>query len=664
MKWITDSAFAGLEPVDVFHRERQKTGVTNDEERMNSHILFRRAFTLDGAPEKAEVTVSADDRYKLYINGEFAGEGPAPAYHDCCGFDVIDVTRFLRKGRNVIAAHTYYQGLINRVWQSGDRRHGFLFSLRAGEVVLVESDGSFLTHRHTGYGQTGRTGYDTQFLERYDSRAPEVGFEQPDFDDSAWEHATVNETDDHAPGACRNVQLCFENITPARVSYKENGCFVDLGGAYVGYLTVTAKGEAGQTVRIRCGHELNEDGSVRYKMRANCAYDEEWILSGKTDELRWFDYKSFRYAEILTEPGMRILHVGFVARHQPFTLTANISGRYAGDADVKKVWDLCVRSQRYGVQELPMDCMEREKGTYLGDGCYTSLTNYVLTCDPSVLKSFVRGAFATARVTETLLSCLYCSHMQEIAEYPLLLPELVLRYLRLSGDAAFAEECDAGLTAVLEGYRKYEKDGILGDTGQWCVTEWPANYRDGYAVVNDGNKPLPEPHVAINAYYNNAIRALNRIRISLGKPAYRDEKPLCDAFNAGFYDSEKHLYRDGLTADHISYIGNAFPFGFGLCPDPEFNEKMLSMFGERGVTGTSLFATVPLLCGLVRLGRYDLVKSAITDRGAWLNMIAEGATSTFENFSRDGKWNTSLFHLQNTHIAIFIADIDHNAIPV
>ena len=32
-------------------------------------------------------------------------------------------------GENTIAVHTYYQGLINRVWISGDGRHGLLLDL-------------------------------------------------------------------------------------------------------------------------------------------------------------------------------------------------------------------------------------------------------------------------------------------------------------------------------------------------------------------------------------------------------------------------------------------------------------------------------------------------------------------------------------------------------
>ena len=366
MKWITDRAFAGIEPADVFHRERAAHGVKNDTERQNSHILFRKRFRLETLPRKAVAAVSADDRYKLYINGIFVSEGPAPSYHDSYGCDDVDVTPYLREGDNVIAAHTYYQGLINRVWQSGDRRHGFLFSLSADGKTAVESDGTFLTHRHTGYSSPGATGYDTQFLETYDSRSPETGFEMPDFDDSGWESAAVNANDDHIIKKRRDRALCFETFTPPAVRIGNGKCFVDLGGAYVGYLNVRASGSPGEKVTVRCGHELNPDGSVRYRMRANVTYEETWILSGGDDRLVWFDYKSMRYAEIIPENGARITGLSFTARHQPFTLRAGINGVYGDDAQVRRVFDLCVRTQKYGVQELPMDCMERERGPISG----------------------------------------------------------------------------------------------------------------------------------------------------------------------------------------------------------------------------------------------------------------------------------------------------------
>ena len=43
-------------------------------------------------------------------------------------------------------------------------------------------------------------------------------------------------------------------------------------------------------------------------------------------------------------------------------------------------------------------------------------------------------------------------------------------------------------------------------------------------------------------------------------------------------------------------------------------------------------------------GEYELAKEFISDPACWLNMLKEGATTTFEAWGKDQKWNTSLFH--------------------
>jgi len=55
-------------------------------------------------------------------------------------------------------------------------------------------------------------------------------------------------------------------------------------------------------------------------------------------------------------------------------------------------------------------------------------------------------------------------------------------------------------------------------------------------------------------------------------------------------------------------------------------------------------------------GRHDLAYSLLTDESAWLNTIREGGKRTFEGWSKDGKWNTSLFHLFVSYGALFMTD--------
>ena len=656
-KWITDAEFYDLAPRNVFHKQFDKIDLPCLDHR-NRHILFRKKFNLEKLPKNATAYISADDYYKLYINGRFVAQGPAPSYHFDYNYNTVDVTKFLREGENTIAVHTLYQGLINRVWVSGDNRHGLILDIECDGKIAVASDESFLTKQHSAFSEMGTVGYETQFLEKYDSRSADVGFESPNFNDSEWENAKFSLTSDHTLSKQNTEMLVFEKKQPIEKRLNKNKLFLDFGSNYVGYLCITAKGKDGDEIIIRCAQELNDDGSVRYKMRAVCNYEESWILGDGESILDQFDYKSFRYAELILPDSCEITDVYFNARHYPFELKAKIRDEYLNDPDIKRIWDLCVNTQRYGVQEVIQDCMEREKGFYLGDGCYTALTHAVLTGRDDMLRKLIDDAFKSSFITEGLVTCMDCSHMQEIAEYPLILVFTVLWHYNLTGDKEYLEENYPKVVKLLDSYKKdYEKDLLLSNLDKWCVVDWPKNFRHDYDVDLTEGKPCEPAHVSINAYYIAAIRTANKISEILGQKPYRNDGQITEKFIATFYNKEKHLFRDGENTEHTCIVGNAFPFGFGICPDEEFKENVINMFAELGSHSLAFFALFPMLLGLLREGREDLIKSALLDKGAWLRMLDEGATTTFESWGRDTKWNTSLFHLTFSYAALFITDV-------
>lgn len=656
-KWITDAEFYNLAPRNVFHKQFDKIDLPCLDHR-NRHILFRKKFSLENLPKTATAYISADDYYKLYINGRFVAQGPAPSYHFDYSYNTVDVTKFLREGENTVAVHTLYQGLINRVWVSGDNRHGLILDIECDGKTAVASDESFLTKQHSAFSEIGTVGYETQFLEKYDSRSADVGFESPNFNDSEWENAKISLVNDHTLAEQKTKMLVFEKKQPIEKRQDGNKLFLDFGSNYVGYLCITAKGKDGDEIIIRCGQELNDDGSVRYKMRAVCNYEESWILGDGESILDQFDYKSFRYAELILPDSCEITDVYFNARHYPFELKAKIRGEYLNDPDIKRIWDLCVNTQRYGVQEVIQDCMEREKGFYLGDGCYTALTHAVLTGRDDMLRKLIDDAFKSSFITEGLVTCMDCSHMQEIAEYPLILVFTVLWHYNLTGDKEYLEENYPKVVKLLDSYKKdYEKDLLLSNLDKWCVVDWPKNFRHDYDVDLTEGKPCEPAHVSINAYYIAAIRTANKISEILGQKPYRNDGQITEKFISTFYNKEKHLFRDGENTEHTCIVGNAFPFGFGICPDEEFKENVINMFAELGSHSLAFFALFPMLLGLLREGREDLIKSALLDKGAWLRMLDEGATTTFESWGRDTKWNTSLFHLTFSYAALFITDV-------
>lgn len=645
-----------LQPRNVFHRHLEQVDLPCDEHR-NRHILFRKRFFLTAPFETAKVYITADDYYKLYVNGRFVAQGSAPSYHFHYNYNVLDVSDYLQNGENVIAVHTLYQGLINRVWQSGDNRHGLLLDLDVDGKTVLSSDETFKVANHTAYTETAVCGYDTQFLERYDCNAKEVGFAAPDFDDSGWDYAIVNQHDDHTLTKQESGMLTFENIRPVNITTADNRILYDFGSNYVGYLCVTAHGKAGDTVTVRCAQELNEDGSLRYNLRANCVYEEDWILADGESTLDWFDYKSFRYAELSISSGVAVETVYLTARHYPFTLKTNLNPVYAQNADLQKIWELCVHTQQYGVQEVIQDCMDREKGFYLGDGCYTALTNMLLTHDDSMVRKLIDDAFATDFISDTLVTCMDCSFMQEIAEFPLILVYLVRWHYNFTGDKQCLRDNYKKVIKLLDAYRReYETAYLLRNMDKWSVVEWPDNFRHGYDVELSQTEICEEAHVALNAYYIAAVKTANGIASVLGQPCYRDQTPLLTAFMHTFYNEQQHLFRDSERTEHISLVGNSFVYAFNLCSDADFKQNFLNMLEENGISSLSLFCTFPVFLGLVCNGRYDLLERCLLEESAWKRILREDGTTTFEGWGKDTKWNTSLFHLTMSYAAVFMAD--------
>lgn len=657
-KWISDDVFSDLKPRNVFHRQFDKLELDCSQYR-NRHILFRRQFFINDDFSSAKIFISADDYYKLYINGTFVAQGPAPSYHFQYNYNEINIGKYLIEGENIIAIHTYYQGLINRVWQSGDFRHGLICDIEIDGETVLSSDENFKTANHSGYTETGIFGYQTQIAEQYDSRSREVGFESPDFDDGYWKNAKESLFNDHILKKQKSHMLEFEEILPKRPETNGNRIFIDFGSNYVGYLSVKAKGKRDEVVTVRCAQELNEDGSVRFNLRANCKYDEKWILSGEDDLLRWFDYKSFRYAELDVPNGAEIYDICLTVRHYPFELSANIRPEYAHDKALNQIWDLCVHTQKYGVQEVIQDCMEREKGFYLGDGCYTALTNMILTKDDSMVRKLIDDAFSSSFITDTLVTCMDCSFMQEIAEFPLIMVSLILWHYRYTGDIEYLKANYSKAVSLLNAYRRdYEKDGLLRNLDKWCVVEWPRNFQHGYdADIKDG-KICEDVHISINAYYIYAIRILNEIAKTLNKEPYRNTKPIISAFYKAFYDDSTGLFFDREGSNHISLVGNAFAYGFDLCPNEDSKKQILKMIDEYGIDALSLFCTFPIMMRLAKDGDTVRLRQILLCDGAWKRMLKEDATTTFEGWGKETKWNTSLFHLTMSYAAVFLADID------
>src|SRR5256885_14011469 len=93
----------------------------------DSFVVFhaRRTFDLASVPTRFVVHVSADNRYRLYVNGDQVSSGPQRSDVAHWRYETVDLARNLRVGRNVIAALVWNWGPARPVAQHSHRT-GFL----------------------------------------------------------------------------------------------------------------------------------------------------------------------------------------------------------------------------------------------------------------------------------------------------------------------------------------------------------------------------------------------------------------------------------------------------------------------------------------------------------------------------------------------------------
>ena len=135
--WYTIPEFADVVALSLYHKEQEAVTVKNNGI-SNLHVLARSDF-LAKANKSYRLYITADDYYKLYINGAYVTQGPAPAYPEAYYYNTVELDNYLNPGRNVIAVHLYYQGLLNRVCNSGDNRFGIATGIQERMPEQVET---------------------------------------------------------------------------------------------------------------------------------------------------------------------------------------------------------------------------------------------------------------------------------------------------------------------------------------------------------------------------------------------------------------------------------------------------------------------------------------------------------------------------------------------
>ncbi len=651
--WITSKDFEGLTFIDNYHKAREKSQSEMPQHpNENYHCIFFSEF-LCGRGEKYTLKISADDCYKLYINDSYVCQGPAVAYPWAYSYNELDVSRYLTEGRCRIAVHVYYQGLENRAHNSRDNHMGLICDLFCDGKFIFGTSKYWQYYKADEYQSGGIIGYSTQFLENLDftkkmsvSEAIKHGATFPACELYEHGHIFKNQPD---------VVLQEERMVPKKIIPTPEGYHIEIPTIVVGHFYAVAYGERGEQIIVLCGEETEKDNEqkTRYAMRNGCTYKEICTLSGGRDELDFYDYKGFRFVDLVCKKeSVDPDSFCAIVQHYPFD---DSCGRLkTNDETLRKIWDLCRNTAKYATQSGFLDCPTREKGQYLGDFTVSGLAHLYLTGDCALYLKALCNFAESARICPGLMAVAPGAYMQEIADFSLQYPLQVLNYYNYSGDMDSLRSLFPVLEGLIGHFSEFaRRDGLLvGVNDKWNIVDWPQNLRDGYdCTLND---PIDSGtlHNVINAHWAGANIVYEQIADILGADIERKADGIIKAFNSEFFDDTVGLfcdrplseYKAENKAPHYALHSNVLPEFYRFAPD-KANKGISELIEKKGLSCGVQFSYF-VLKACANMGRYDLEYKLLVNEGehSWMNMLREGATTLFEAWGKDQKWNTSLCH--------------------
>lgn len=391
------AGLAGESEVSAFETGFSDSGLRHGAWITDSHDIeyrpapyFRREASLCGHPVSARAYVAAAGLFELYVNGSKAGDhmlDPLYTRFDRRNLYVtLDITDLLTPGDNafgVLLGNGWYNHQSRAVWDfhNAPWRGRPSFSM---DIVVTYADGSrdviatddtWLTSGGALVGNSIYTG------EQYDARLDRKGWAVAGYDDSDWSRVRLTAAPSRNITAQQAVPVrACETFAPVTVTVlSDTVTLYDFGRNMSGVTSLTARGPEGAVVRIRHGERLGAGGRIdlsnidvyhRPLDDSDPFQTDILTLSGADsgDEyMTRFNYKGFRYAEIVAPNGVEIMPGSVKASfvHSDVASTGSLS---ASDPIIEGLWRAARQSYLSNLMGYPTDCPQREKNGWTGDG--------------------------------------------------------------------------------------------------------------------------------------------------------------------------------------------------------------------------------------------------------------------------------------------------------
>jgi len=592
--------------------------------------------------------------YNMYVNGKLVGVGPSrygqtPAGKSEIYYNTYDVSDLLKAGNNCLASINYttsgraFLSQLTLHYTDGTSEVVSNSARDAEDWTALPADDVFGKDNSIG------TQYYLAHANNISTALYPYGFAEAGYDDSAWNGVFVGENI-HAgmalvPSQTENVSR-YESTDKVTVKKLDNGDYVvDLGGEIIGGIRVTLEVPAAATLKVYYGEQLNEDGTVKYKMNTTNVYEETWTLTAGKQTVETIDMLAYRYVQISGCPvEIKADMVKGLEIRAPFD--EDESDFTSDNALLSDLYDLMKRSVKMTTQNLLVDSQSRERLAYEGDLIVNLMALYAFTNDYSI------GRFSA--------EYLYMNRTWP-AEYYLFAAQFAWDDYMVTGDLSsletyynviksrvYTKNLNADIGLLTSGNTKTNNgtDSVLID--------WPQSERDGYdtdAIYN----------TVLNAVAVGTYEALAKIAAALENDKEAETfKTLAGDIRSNMiyslYNESTGLFSDGLNeqgvpSTHYSQHATAYALAFGIYKNQDMADQMAAAIAEQGEIRMSVYGSYFLLKGLYESGNGNVANALMLDENAeegartWAYMMYTlGATITSEAWNSKIKSNMTLSH--------------------
>ena len=637
---------------------------------------FRRVFTISEMPEQFIVHVSADNRYRLFINGRQVSSGPQRSDLMHWRYETVDLAPFLNTGRNILAALVWNWGPYRPVAQFSSRT-AFLVQGDTETGAVANTGPEWVVYHNQGYTPIPISAADVGGYyasppgESVDGDLFPWGWQEVEFADENWTAAvaagagTVQPRGSNPYGEAGGWQLVPRSIPPmdehpvrfATVrrteGFETDDAFLRGDGALVvpartravmlldqahltnAFAVLVTEGGAGSTVTLTYAEALK---NARGEKGNRNEIDGKTIM-GVRDVFRpdggsvrryqtlWF--RTYRYVQVEIETAdepLRILDLHGIFTAYPFQEEARFSSDLPWLADM---WEMNWRGARLCAWETYFDTPYYEQLQYVGDTRIQALISLYMSGDDRLVRQAIEH-YDISRIPEGITASRYPSDLgQYIPTFSLIWIAMVHDYWMHRDDPAFVRNLLPGVRNVLSWYESYIDDtGLLSPLPWWSFIDWAREWRAGVPPgARDGHSTM------VSLQYVYALQRAAELEEALGNPDDSAHyKTLADrlltVIRTLAWDPGRGLFRDDPDTAVFSQQTNTMAVLVDAVPEDEQDALMGRVLDEASLTQSTYYFSYYVFEAVRKVGLADRYIDLLAP---WQEMLAIGLTTTPEN---------------------------------